>query len=77
MADSWPIWMTSEQADRLRKELGAAGFQAAFFESFDCGHELGVAVELGERRHAVRVQRPEGLTSVVFLMKQWRDRTNG
>lgn len=69
--------MVSEQAERLRRDLNAAGFETAFFESFNCDHDLGVAVVLGEHRHAVRVTKPEGLANVVFLMKQWRDRLNG
>jgi hypothetical protein len=69
--------MTAEQAQRIRADLKAEGFDDVFMQSDDCDHDLGVAVVHEGRRHAVRVSEPRGLASVVYLFKQWRDRLNG
>jgi hypothetical protein len=69
--DTWPLWVTSEQLERLRAALLAEGFDAVSFREMDSGSSLGVAVKAGERKRAILVPNLNDITNVVYDMKSW------
>lgn len=75
MADDLPLWISTDQADRLRAELEGAGFANVAYESFDCGRVLGIIALSGslDRRHVVRIDTPTELSGVVWQFKKWRE----
>lgn len=72
-----PLWISQDQADRLKAALEAEGFTDVLIEETDHSAQLGVCASSGGAPHAIRVSEPTGLTNVVWRFKKWRDHRNG
>lgn len=72
-----PLWISQDQADRLKAALEAEGFTDIAFNKGSRGGELIVTVTDAGAQNSVSVMDPMGLEIVVGRFLKWRDQRNG
>lgn len=72
-----PLWISQDQAARLKAALEGEGFEDVTFSKGSRGGELIVAVKDNGAENSVSVMDPMGLEIVVPRFLKWRDQRNG
>lgn len=71
-----PLWISTDQAERLKKKLEGNGFENVRIEP-EGEDEIRVTASDGGAEHFVRVGQSNLLTSVVWQFKRWRENRRG